>query len=72
MDHPEDLFERSDQYNFHALGIPSIFFFSGFHSDYHTVYDTPDKIDAHKASKIASHIFNLSNYLSQSKNQLIR
>ena len=56
----------------HLQGIPSIFFFSGFHSDYHTLYDTPDKIDAQKASKIASHIFNLSNYLSQSKNQLIR
>lgn len=71
-DHPEDLFQRSDQYNFHLQGIPSIFFFSGFHSDYHTIYDTPDKIDAKKASKIASHIYNLTLNLSKTKNQIVR
>lgn len=70
IDHPDDLFQRSDQYNFHQMGIPSIFFFSGFHSDYHTIYDTSDKIDALKASKIASHILQLSLYLSKSNNQL--
>jgi hypothetical protein len=72
LDHPEDLFQRSDQYNFHLQGIPSIFFFSGFHSDYHTIYDTSDKIDAKKASKIASHIFDLILHLSKTKNQIVR
>jgi hypothetical protein len=70
IDHPEDLFERSDQFNFHQIGIPSIFFFSGLHSDYHTINDTPDKIDAKKASSIATHIFQLSYYLSQLNNQI--
>jgi len=36
---------RSDAYSFSKKGIPSIFFFTGFHDDYHKPTDTIDKID---------------------------
>jgi Zn-dependent M28 family amino/carboxypeptidase len=39
------LFTRSDQYPFMQCGIPVIWFFSGFHDDYHQTTDTPDKIN---------------------------
>ncbi len=35
----------SDHTSFNALQIPSLFFFSGLHSDYHKPSDTWDKID---------------------------
>ncbi len=39
-----NLIKRSDHYSFIRKGIPSIWFFSGFHDDYHQTTDTPDKI----------------------------
>ncbi len=40
-----NLLGRSDQAAFSAKGIPYIWFFSGFHPDYHQPTDTPDKIN---------------------------
>lgn len=42
----------SDHTSFIAKGIPSLFFFSGLHSDYHKPSDTWDKIDAPDAAKV--------------------
>lgn len=39
------LIARSDNFPFMQNGIPSIWFFSGFHKDYHQPTDTPDKIN---------------------------
>jgi len=36
---------ESDQYPFLKQGIPAVFFFSGFHKDWHQPTDTPDKIN---------------------------
>jgi hypothetical protein len=36
---------RSDNFAFIKKGIPSVFFFGGFHKDYHQPTDTPDKIN---------------------------
>ena len=42
---PNRFYYRSDHYNFAKNGIPSVFLFSGVHSDYHKPTDTVDKID---------------------------
>ena len=42
----------SDHTSFIAKGVPSLFFFSGLHSDYHKPSDTWDKIDAPDAAKV--------------------
>ncbi|MEP6646818.1 MAG: M28 family peptidase [Saprospiraceae bacterium] len=54
---PNRFYYRSDHYNFAKNGIPSIFFFSGVHADYHRPTDTPDKIMFDKAATIAQLAF---------------
>lgn len=44
----EDVYTRSDHYNFAAKGVPIAFVFSGFHPDYHQPTDTHDKINFDK------------------------
>lgn len=44
----EDVYTRSDHYNFAAKGIPIAFIFSGFHPDYHRPTDTIEKINFDK------------------------
>jgi Zn-dependent M28 family amino/carboxypeptidase len=57
---PNRFYYRSDHYNFAKKGIPSVFFFSGVHEDYHRVTDTPEKIRYEKLAKITRHIFYLT------------
>jgi len=49
----EDLFQRSDHYNFFRKGISGLNITSGLHKDYHTVRDNPDSIDPEKAARIS-------------------
>ena len=42
---PNRFYYRSDHYNFAKNGIPSVFFFSGIHDDYHKPTDDVDKIE---------------------------
>lgn len=42
---PNRFYFRSDHYNFAKKNIPSMFYFSGVHDDYHTTKDTADRID---------------------------
>jgi hypothetical protein len=47
---PENIYCRSDHYNYARLGIPVVFFTTGLHGDYHQVTDEPQYIDyAHMA-----------------------
>ncbi len=57
---PNRFYYRSDHYNFAEKGIPSIFFFSGVHEDYHRVTDDAFKINYQKTTTIARHIFMLT------------
>lgn len=43
-DDPNRFYYRSDHYNFAKKGIPSIFYFSGVHEDYHQPGDDVEKI----------------------------
>ncbi len=54
---PNRFYYRSDHYNFARKGIPSIFYFSGVHKDYHQPSDTVDKIMFDKMEKIGRLIF---------------
>ena len=46
------IFFRSDQFPFILHDVPALWFFTGFHPDYHHVTDTVDKIDFSKMVKI--------------------
>ena len=54
---PQRIYYRSDHYNFAKNGVPSVFFFSGIHEDYHKPTDTPDKIDYPLMTKRTKLIF---------------
>ena len=56
-DDPNRFYYRSDHYNFARNGIPSVFFFSGVHEDYHQPGDTPDKLDYKKMERIGQTAF---------------
>lgn len=67
---PNLFYYRSDHYNFAKHGIPSIFFFSGVHEDYHKPTDTADKILFDKYEQITKHIFYLVWELANRKNRI--
>ncbi len=54
---PEQLFYRSDHYNFAKFGIPVLFFTSGTHPDYHKTSDTAERILYPVLQKRATLIF---------------
>ena len=54
---PNHFYERSDHYNFGKLGIPSVFFFSGVHADYHQPGDDVEKIEFDALTKRAKLAF---------------
>lgn len=56
----ERVYERSDQYNFGRRGVPVVFFFAGFHPDYHQPTDTPEKINYEKLTKVSRLAFSLA------------
>ena len=49
----EDVYTRSDHYNFAVKGIPIAFLFDGFHPDYHQPTDTIEKINFDKLTNSA-------------------
>jgi len=49
----EDVYTRSDHYNFARKGVPIAFLFDGFTPDYHQPSDTVDKIDFVKLTNAA-------------------
>jgi hypothetical protein len=58
----EELFQRSDHYPFHQIGIPVLFFFEGLpisrNKDYHSWRDTIDLVDQEKILNSTRLIFN--------------
>jgi Zn-dependent M28 family amino/carboxypeptidase len=56
-DHPMHLYYRSDHYNFVKHDVPSVFYFGGFHEDYHKPSDTADKIDKEKLKEVSKFFF---------------
>jgi hypothetical protein len=55
---PNRFYYRSDHYNFARKGVPSVFYFSGVHEDYHLPGDDVEKIDfdlLHQRTLLAFH-----------------
>ena len=54
---PNSFYTRSDHYSYASKGVPSAFFFTGTHVDYHANTDTVDKILFPKLVRIADFIY---------------
>jgi Zn-dependent M28 family amino/carboxypeptidase len=55
-----NLLRRSDQWPFLQMGVPAIWFHTGLHPDYHTIYDRPEKIRYDKMERIARLVYQTS------------
>jgi hypothetical protein len=62
----EQLYFRSDHYNFAKKGVPILFFTSGLHEDYHKPSDSPDKIEAEKEARLLQLLFYLGEDVANS------
>jgi Zn-dependent M28 family amino/carboxypeptidase len=62
---PSNLLRRSDHWVFLNHGIPALWFHTGLHPDYHTIYDRPEKIDYPKMERIARLVHQLGWDLAQ-------
>jgi hypothetical protein len=61
---PEQIYYRSDHYNYARKGVPIVFFTSGLHADYHRVTDKPAKIDYDKLAHVDLLMLNLGTALA--------
>jgi hypothetical protein len=52
--HPQNIYCRSDHYEYARYGIPIVFFTTGGHSDYHQVTDEPQYIDYKRMAQVAT------------------
>lgn len=67
----ENLYYRSDHYNFAKNGIPSCFFFGGFHADYHKATDTIEKISFEKIAQISNLVFHTAWKIADAPKRLL-
>jgi len=51
-----NLYSRSDHYNYAREGVPVAFFFTGLHGDYHQISDEPEFIDYPHFARVTSYI----------------
>jgi len=61
----------SDHVSFHVKDIPSMFYFTGFHPDYTSPRDTPDKINYEKMERIVRLIYSVAYDIADAENDLL-
>jgi hypothetical protein len=64
-----NLIRRSDHWPFLQHGVPGIWFHTGLHPDYHTIYDRPERINYPKMEKIARLVHQTSWDLAQASSR---
>ena len=55
--HPEGWYFRSDHVPYAERGVPSLFFSTNLHSDYHTPRDEPERIDYPKLTRMTKWMY---------------
>jgi hypothetical protein len=58
--HPDNIYCRSDHYNYARYGIPVVFLTTGLHGDYHQVTDEPQYIDYAHMARIGRFVLDLA------------
>lgn len=61
-----EIFARSDHASFIRSGIPSVFFFTGLHEDYHAPSDDVEKLDLNGIAQVVDHVGTFITVLGQS------
>jgi Zn-dependent M28 family amino/carboxypeptidase len=68
---PNRFYYRSDHYNFARKGVPSIFYFSGVHEDYHQPGDDVEKIRFDLLQQRAKLVFHTAWIIANQEQRLI-
>ncbi len=72
----QELFQRSDHYSFHEIGVPALFLFEGLplsrNADYHTWRDTIDRLDIEKIARTTRLTYNAAWILATDDERLRR
>jgi len=68
---PNRFYYRSDHYNFAKNGIPSVFFFTGTHADYHKPGDKVEKIEFDALTKRTQLAFAVVWEIANRENRLV-
>ena len=58
--HPDNIYCRSDHYNYARYGIPVVFMTTGLHGDYHQVTDEPQYIDYAHMARVGRFVVDLA------------
>lgn len=69
---PNSFYTRSDHYSYATKGVPSAFFFTGTHPDYHANTDTVDKILFPKLLRVTDLIYRSLVAVSDRPERLVR
>jgi hypothetical protein len=69
--HPENIYCRSDHYNYARFGIPIVFATTGSHGDYHQVTDEPEYIDYPHMAKIGNFIYKAANQVTDLDHRIV-
>ncbi len=69
--HPQNIYCRSDHYEYARYGIPVVFFTTGGHADYHQVTDEPQYIQYRHMAKIGNYFFALAETLANLDHKVV-
>ena len=69
--HPENVYCRSDHYNWARYAVPVTFFTTGLHGDYHQVTDEPQYIDYPHYAEITNFIHDFARTLADRDNAVV-
>jgi hypothetical protein len=69
--HPENLYCRSDHYEYARYGIPITFITTGGHSDYHQLTDEPQYINYPHLASVASFVADVARYIANLDHRIV-
>jgi hypothetical protein len=69
--HPQNIYCRSDHYEYARYGIPIIFFTTGGHADYHQVTDEPQYIDYDRMARVGQYVASLATKVANLDHRLL-
>jgi hypothetical protein len=70
--HPEQIYQRSDHYNYAKRGVPVAFFTSGVHPQYHDVGDDASLIDYEKMRRVSTLLLEIARAVGNDPNRPTR
>ncbi len=68
--HPQNIYCRSDHYEYAKFGIPIAFFTTGGHADYHQVTDEPQYLDFGRITSVARLVYETAKTLADAPNRV--